>query len=182
MNIEEIFKELSAHFVEGMMFHDKMSAYFDFLFMEGYAELHKYHFMEETKGYRDVQDFHFRHFGRFIEEKRIEFKSPIPENWLRYTRKDVDTAEKKNGVKAGFEKWLKWERDTHALYGRLYREALDNDELETAEYIKDIIKDVSEEICDAEQEILRLSASGYDMAYIMERQEKLKRKYKKAGG
>ena len=68
------------------------------------------------------------------------------------------------------------------LYGKLYREALDNDELETAEFIKDIIKDVSEEIADAEREILRLSASGYDMTYIMERQEKLKRKYKKARG
>lgn len=182
MSIEEVFKELSARFVEGMMFHDKMNAYFNFLFMEGYAELHKYHFMEETKGYRDVQDFHFQHFGRFIEEKRIEFKSPIPENWLRYTRKDVDTAEKKNGVKAGFEKWHKWESDTHALCGRLYREALDNDELETSEYIKKIMEDVSREIIKAEEEILRLSGSGYDMAYVMERQERLKKAYKKARG
>lgn len=64
------------------------------------------------------------------------------------------------------------------LYGRLYREALDNDEIETAEYIKVIMEDVTEEIIEAEEEILRLSGSGYDMAYILDRQDKLKKKYK----
>lgn len=33
MTLDEIFSELSAHFIKGLMFHDQMSNYFDFLHM-----------------------------------------------------------------------------------------------------------------------------------------------------
>ena len=51
MVIEEIFAKLKNHMLEGMVFHDQMSRYYDFLNLKGYKRCHEYHYFEETLGY-----------------------------------------------------------------------------------------------------------------------------------
>ena len=52
MTIDEIFSQLGAHMVEGLMIHSQMSDYFGFLGLKGYQECHKYHYFEENANYR----------------------------------------------------------------------------------------------------------------------------------
>ena len=44
MTLEEIFSELAAHAIEGMMIHDQMITYYCFLSLKGYAKCHEYHY------------------------------------------------------------------------------------------------------------------------------------------
>ena len=44
MTIEEIFSELAAHAIEGMMVHDQMMSYYCFLNLKTYAKCHEDHY------------------------------------------------------------------------------------------------------------------------------------------
>ena len=40
MTVDEIFSKLSGHMIKGLMIHDQMSDYYDFLSLRGYKRCH----------------------------------------------------------------------------------------------------------------------------------------------
>ena len=44
MTIEEIFGRISQHMIRGMMTHDQLASYYDFLGLRGYKRCHEYHY------------------------------------------------------------------------------------------------------------------------------------------
>ena len=48
MTVEEIFSKISQRMIGGLMFHEQMSNYYDFLNLRGYKKCHEYHYLEET--------------------------------------------------------------------------------------------------------------------------------------
>ena len=46
MAIEEIFSQISAHFVNGIAMHNDMASLFLFLNLEGYHKCQEYHYYE----------------------------------------------------------------------------------------------------------------------------------------
>ena len=79
MTVEEIFSRMKAHALEGMVFHDEMARYFDFLNLCGYRECHKCHYEDETEGYYVL--YNFESTPEFPVE--IERRLNINENVLR---------------------------------------------------------------------------------------------------
>lgn len=106
MTVEEIFAELSAHMVKGLMIHDQMANYYCFLNLKGYTKCHTYHYLRENKDYIELNHYYHVHHNRLIKERPIENPKVIPNSWYAYARNDVDTTSKRNGVKAGLEKWV----------------------------------------------------------------------------
>ena len=62
MTVEEIFSQLAAHMVEGLMIHSQMSDYFGFLGLKGYQECHKYHYFAENANYRAISKYYLLHY------------------------------------------------------------------------------------------------------------------------
>lgn len=178
MTIEEIFSKLSAHTIRGMMIHEGMANYYDFLGFHGFKRCHEYHYLHETLLNRKIQRFYINKYNKLIPESEIDSTSVIPANWLRYTRQNVDATTKRNAVVSGFDMWVKWERDTCELYSNLCIELEDMGEIAAAELLRDLIMDNNREIKKAERTQLKLAATDYDMTYIVECQEKLHDKYK----
>ena len=58
MTCEEIFSKLDARRIKGMMFHQQMADYFDFLNLKGYSCLHRHRFMEETKSLAKLHNYY----------------------------------------------------------------------------------------------------------------------------
>ena len=54
MTYEEIFSNISAHMIKGIMFHAQMADYFDFLGLKGYKRLHEYHYFDESIMFRKL--------------------------------------------------------------------------------------------------------------------------------
>ena len=52
MTVEEIFSKVSAHMIKGMMIHDQLASYYDFLNLHGFKRCHDYHYNKEAKAYR----------------------------------------------------------------------------------------------------------------------------------
>lgn len=179
MTVEEIFSQLAAHMVEGLMIHSQMADYFGFLGLKGYQECHKYHYFEENANYRAINKYYINHYNKIIPETRIENPSIIPESWYKYTRQDVNSTTRKNAIQNGFDKWVSWEHETKTFYEHMYQELLSIGEVCAAHQIGKCIDDVDNELAYAKQKSLELESIDYDINVIMEEQKSVKRECKK---
>lgn len=179
MTVEEIFKQLSTHMIEGLMVHSQMSDYFGFLGLKGYQECHKYHYFEENTNFRKINKYYLHHYNKIIPELPFNNPKVIPDSWYKYTRQDVDANTRKSGIQAGMEKWVDWEEGTKALYQQMYKELIAIGEVAAAEEVANYICDVDNELSAAMQKSLELKAINYDINLIIDKQEEKYQKYKK---
>ena len=179
MTPEEIFSELSGHMIKGLMIHDQMADYYDFLSLRGYKRCHEYHYKKEMRGYRGLHRYFINHYNRLIEEKRVEDPEAIPASWLRYTRQEVDAQTKRSAIRTGIEKWVAWEKETKALYQKAYRDLIEAKEEAAALFIQKYIEDVDCELKWAERKALELETIDYNLSYIIGEQKRLHDKYKR---
>lgn len=182
MTVEEIFAAISAHMIKGLMVHTQLADYYSFLGLEGYKECHEYHALSESCNYRKINTFYIEHYNKLVPENRIENPNVIPENWYKYSRMDVDSSTKRNGIKSGLEKWMNWETETKQLYEQMYKELIGLNEISAAIEVSKLIEDVSGELKDIYEYILHKKAIDYDLTEIIAEQSHKHKKYRKALG
>ena len=179
MTLEDVFSKLSSHLIEGLMFHDQLSNYFGFLSLNGYEMCHKYHYLSESLSYKELNSYYLKHYNKLVKEGKPTNPSAIPQSWYKFTRQDVDTNTKKNAVQAGFTKWVTWERDTKNIYEAMYSELVALGNIDASLFVAELIRDVSEELVEAEQYLTDLETDGYDISDIIIWQEELIKRYRK---
>ena len=179
MAVNEIFRDLSAHFVKGMMVHDKMADYYDFLSLRGYKRCHEYHFRRESANYRRLHRYYINRYHKLIEEAPVGEPDIIPASWYRYTRNEVDTSTKRSAIKSGVDKWITWETETLNKLQQAYDALCEAGDPAAALFIEDYIQDTECELKAAHRKALELSAVDYDMPYIMQEQKRIHDKYKR---
>ena len=177
MTLEEIYSELSAHMIKGLMVHDQMAHYYCFLNLKGYAKCHTYHYLCENKDYMELNHYYHKHHNRLIKEKPISDPKLIPNAWYAYQRVDVDATTKRNAVKTGLEKWIEWETETLTLYSKMYKELFALGEIADAEYVACLIKEVDEELAQANSLYIKKKTCDFDISAIMGDQEEKFKKY-----
>ena len=177
MTIDEIFSTLGEHMIEGLMIHSQLSDYFGFIGLDGYQMCHKYHYFEENSNYKKLGNYYLHHYNKILMERPFKNPSVIPESWYQYNRHDVNTATRKNAIQVGMDKWVTWEKDTKKLYENLYRELVILNEIASAQEISKYIEDVDNELADACQKYIELSAIDYDISDIIMEQKELKELY-----
>lgn len=177
MTVDEIYSEIAAHMIKGMMMHEQMANYYDFLGLKGYKCCHEFHYLTETCSYRALCRYFINHHNKLIPEKRIENPKIIPDIWYKHTRFDVDPGTKRNSVKIGLTKWVEWERDTKKLYEQMYANLLELGEVASAIKIKELICDVDQELKKAERYLLNKETIGYDLVEIISEQQSEHVKY-----
>lgn len=179
MTVEEIYKKIASHQIQGMMIHEQLANYYDFLGLKGYKRCHEYHFLVETLSYRSVCRYFINHHNKMIEEDKLDNPNVIPQNWFKYKRQDVDNATRKNAVKEGLDTWLSWERDTKELYQQMYGELYNVGEFASACKIKELIESVDHELKQVERYALSKKATDYNMSDIIAEQGKKHDKYER---
>ena len=178
MTVEEIFKTLSSHMVKGIMTHEELANYYDFLGLKGYKRCHEYHAMSEMCGYRKLCRYYINHYSKLIPDVKIEQPSVIPETWYSHIREDVDMGTKKTAVKNGLTMWSDWEEETKDLYQKMYKELLDAGEVAGANFVMGFVEAVDCELKQVDRYMLNKMATGFDMIDIIEEQSKKHKKYK----
>lgn len=177
MTPEEIFSQIIEHMIKGLMVHEQLANYYDFLGLQGYKKCHEYHFFEESKTYRKMYHYYIKKYNRLLPETRFENPEVIPKSWLNYYRQDVDMKTKKNAIEIGLNEWIQWETDTTTLYQRLYKELMDCGEVAAAAMLQKVICDVEEELQTVEKYQLNKISMNYDMTEIIGEQKAIHKKY-----
>lgn len=168
MTVEEIFTELSAHMIQGLMFHDQMNSYYLFLGLNKYACDHEWHYREESESYLRLKQHYFRYHNKLIKDKEIDADlEVIPRSWYNYERKDVDISTKRNAVKEGYEKWIKWEISTKELYQKAYKDLVFLGEVVDAQMVNELLSKVTEELACAQEEYLNKNMLDFNISTIV---------------
>lgn len=180
MTVEEIFKNLATHMAHGVMFHEEMANYYDFLGLKGYRKCHEYHYWDEAWVYRKLCHYYVGHFNKLIEQEELDKKkvSIIPSRWYQYTRQDVDPSLKRESVKEGLQAWVKWESQTKDLYESMFTELMTLGQVDAAMFVKCMIQDVSHQLKKAQQYHLNKKALDYNINDIIHEQKEKHDKYK----
>ena len=101
----------------------------------------------------------------------------IPQNWYKYTRYDVDSNTKRQAVKDGYKKWLDYEKETKQFLVEMAKYLEQIGEREASRKLDYLVDNVEKEIEHAEQKVIALENTNYDINYILQEQEPLKAKY-----
>lgn len=177
MTISEIYSKLCEHMINGLMFHDQMANYYDFLGLKGYKRCHEYHYLEENIAYRKLNTYFINHHNTLIPETSFSNVSVIPKAWYQHTREDADVETKREAVRTGLEKWVNWERETKKLYQEMYQEAMNIGEIASACEIRCLVKAVDKELKTVEQYWLNKEAIQYNLTSIISEQNKKYEEY-----
>lgn len=179
MDVQSICKEIIARSLQGLMFHDRLISYFEFLNLDGYAMCHKYHYLEESLRYRDFYDFCISFYCKLIPDSDIRPDDVIPASWYNNLQWDVDNDLKKNSINNGFKVWWNWENGTLDFYQQKYKELINLGEIALAERVEVLIADVAQERIEIQKQHLQLRAIDYDLSQVVDMQDKIEKDYKK---
>lgn len=179
MTASEIFSEVLNNVLEGVMLHEQLANYFDFLNMHGFKRLHEYHYLDESANMRSLKRYYINHYNMLPPIETAENPNIIPTNWYNYTRQQVDSATKKTAIKNGLTAWQAWEAKSKKLYEKAYTELCDIGEIATACKIKELVCDVDCELKNADRLVIKLETIGYDLNTITLFQDEMHEKYKK---
>ena len=179
MTVDEIFSKVSAHMIKGMMFHDQMSRYYNFLGLCGFAKCHEYHYMKESKAYCKLNKFYTERFNMLIPESKVDDPEAIPDSWFATNRTQIDQQKRTEAIKSGVSSWIAWESMTKSVYQSMEKELIEINETDAAHYFARLVKDVSDELKCAEKKQILLSGVDYDAIFIADMQDELYEKYRR---
>ncbi len=173
----EIFSEIKARQIDGVMFHDELSTLYDFMALRGYKRMHEYQALKEFCEMRGVSRYAVNHLNKMLADSS---HSPIritPTSWKSASRFDMGENDRKAYIKEFFKKWREWEIQTKAFYENKFKELTDGGYIACANKINELIRDVDKELKCLEREFLTISSTGFDMLFIASRQDELHKFY-----
>lgn len=178
MTANDIFSNISAKKIEGIMMHAQLADYFDFLGMMGFKRIHEYQFLEENAQLRGLHRYFINHFNMLLEESSVSSKSYIPSAWKGYYRKDVKQDAKKEAVKSCMETWVEWETQAKKELSTAYADLIDLREVAAAMKMKELLMDVDMELKRADRLLIRMASVDYDLPTICMMQDALHEEYR----
>lgn len=206
--LQALYSELINRMKQGVEMHEQLADYYSFLNLPGYQKCHEYQMLCELLTYRKAKDMYLKEYNKLVQPSfnnspmnnmsgnnnnnnnsngnnnmsmmnRNYPMEVIPQNWYNYTRYDVDASTKRNAVRDGFKKWIEYEKDTKQYLTQMAQKLEQMNEREAARKLEHLIEHVEKEIMTAEDKMMNLESTGYDMNYILQQQNELKQKYAK---
>lgn len=177
MTEKEIFTEARATMIEGMMIHEQLANYYDFLGMKGYKRMHEYQFVKESMMLRKLSRYYINHVGGLIPDKQVDDPKAIPDDWYNHIRDDVTMDVKKSAVRTAMTKWVAWEKKVKELMESAHKDLVMEGKA-SAMKIEKFLRDVDKELKCAHRKMLDLQSVDFDMVYIMSMQDEIHDKYK----
>lgn len=161
------FAEVNNRLLSGMMFHDEMYRFYLFLRLYSFAKDHRKHYKEESKSYQELNKYFITHRNRFIKDRKINADPYIPIDWFNKERQNLTPDDIRNATIFGMKVWIDWEKGTKELYTNAYNTLIKLGYAAEAEYILGLVKDVDDELCEAQGLELKLQGMNYDPIEIM---------------
>ena len=178
MAASEVFNNISKHQVEGVMLHNELADYYDFLGLMGFKRMHEYRAMCEFANMRGIHRYYINHYNMLLSGGSVPHSSAIPVAWSSFTRQAVEPDAKREAVKSGIEKWVGWERETKRMYEKCYQELCSEGEIAAACKGKELVKDSDQELKCAERLHLDLKCVDYNLCVVEPMQHSMHEEYR----
>ena len=80
MTVEEIFTKMASHMLDGVMIHEQLVHYHNFLHLSGYARFHAERCLEESVGYMRLYSYYLSHYNKLIPNVRVAAERCLEES------------------------------------------------------------------------------------------------------
>ena len=176
-NKRDIFSDVSAHQIQGIMLHSSWSDYFAFLGLDGFKCLHEYRYMEESENMRMIRRYFIEHYNELPIDTRIDSDISPYVPYSNETRFAISSSTKQMHTQISLEGWVKWERESKQMFEQAYKELSDMGEIAGSNAVEKLVNETDKELCCAEQLLLQMKMTDFDTNVIVLEQERVKRKY-----
>lgn len=164
MDSGEIFSRIATRQINGVMFHEELSNFFSFLGLSGYKRQQENRCADEYLSYRRTLSCYMAVCNRLVMTGNVERQQTIPDSWYNHAQNDMDPETERKAVKEAFTRWTDWERETKKIFEELLPSL--QSELLLRSHLEELIKDVTEELSNAELQKMLLERIGYDLGTI----------------
>lgn len=103
MEVEEIYEQAASNMIKGIMTHEQLCQFYDFLGLNQYKKCHEEHLSKEYSYFRKLNTYYINHYNELIKETEIQNSKIISPSWYNHKRQDVDTDTKRASVEKGCE-------------------------------------------------------------------------------
>ena len=173
----EIFEKISTRLVEATMMHSNFDDLLSYLGFNGFAEIHKYQFIDETHELRKVNNYAIKHLNYLIYNKDLSVKTYLPTEFSSFERTSVNRLDKRDIIRYVIETWVSCETQTKEQYGNFSKELNSNHDIASSLFVDNLIKDVDYELYRATDIMSLLSSCDYDLNTIVTLQNRYKAMY-----
>lgn len=178
MTRQELYSEINKRMSTALLFHSRMSDYFNFIGLHGFKRIHEYQYYCEVIGkrklHKKVLDLH----NELIVETGHDKPDIIPVEWYKHTRMDIDDNVVAKYARMAIKTYREWEHETKEMYECIACIFMERGELCDYELINCYVKDVQHELKKIYRLCEELNDVGYDTVYIMEIQKRIHNEYK----
>ena len=174
----EIFSAILARQKKALSFHEQLCIIFNFLNLHGFKRLHEYQYRTESDTMQEIHRHYIKQHDRLIRVVPVESASEIPNDWYNAERNEVDGSIISQYAKREFQAYVQWESDTLNELERYAHELMEIGEVKDFAFVKAMVCDVAKELERAKRLYYKMSATGFDVAFIEEMQDEIHDKFK----
>lgn len=84
MPVIDVFAKVSDRLIDGMMMHEQMADYYNFLGLDGFKRLHEYHSLCETISMRRIHRYFIDHCNRLLPVANTKHIDAIPRRVVEF--------------------------------------------------------------------------------------------------
>jgi len=171
--VHEIMNCIYKHKMDGVIFHQSMADFYDFMRLIGFKDWQHHQFEEELGELEDMQTKYISMTHMLLSAEGEVFKNEvIPETWYEQSNMGIDAEEIKKQVKGSLHLYMDWEEKTKALYLEKHNKLIELKEYHAASAVREMAEDVAAEIEFLEEVIMELESVVYSPEYIHSMQER----------
>lgn len=178
---KEVYPHIAEIKAQGILFHQEMVDYFDFLNLSGFRRLHEYQMIKEANEWMELRHRYIKILNELMPDITT-YEMPkryIPEGWRRASRSEVNKNILQKAVQSALVSYGTWEKYVAKECGKAAAKMREYNCEVDAEYFSKLACCSMCEIEKLEKIMLRLNICDYDIVYILDCQKKMHKKYKK---
>lgn len=175
MTVHEIYTALNNQMVGAMMMHTQLAQLFTFIDLLPDARRQEQQLLEETHGLVELNKYFSQHHHTLAIADNPPQIDIFDLNVFKKETGELTPEDKIELIRYGMNKWIEWERESKIMYEDAYKTLIDLSEVASAEFITRYIRDVDQELRDAERLYRVRDAIEWDLPTIYDKQARLRK-------
>uniref|UniRef100_A0AAU8B042 Uncharacterized protein n=1 Tax=Dulem virus 36 TaxID=3145754 RepID=A0AAU8B042_9CAUD len=177
--VEEAYASICKRMCEALEFHSQLIDCFAFLGLQGFKRMAECQYMKECKDKMKMRKRYVDLHHKILPVERVEMVSVIPQEWYRYTTKDIDDSVLPKYTRMILKIWIDWEEETKRCIEQVCNTFYNAGAHADTEYCGELLADVEKEIKKVSRLYESMNSAGYDVTAIHSVQPKYHDKYKR---
>lgn len=173
MTIHETFTTLNNRMIGAMMIHTQLTQLFLFIDLLPDARRQEQQLQEESHGMIELNRYYCQHHHGLLFSSNPPQIDILNKEIFRMPIDKLTPTDKKNLIQYGMREWVEWERRSKEVYEDAYQMLIESSEIASAEFVMRYVRDVDQELRDAEILYRAREAINWDLPTIYDKQARL---------